>query len=693
MSTALQPLTERQENLIHGATEDWSNDFALKVVKRDFELAENYLIANHYHRWTNAFQLYVGWVRSRNWDGTRIPRSALSVFLIFEQIESLLPRYMSTVFGDSPWAEAEPMPGTTAEDARIARDFILDQFDETKGRSHIRRAFKSALLNGNGIIEGGWKYSRQEKLKWVPGFKPQFRNVVTPFGTFRIPDGLKRTVKKTKVKEEINAPFIKYVSLKDFFIDPNTESPSVQDARFAGKRALLSIDEILAFKDQDGFTIPVKDTLLEMVRSKSTSQADSSKSDQASFRGESWNPAIDTSKDPASGRLEVVSYYTKERLVWMLNREMTIFNDVNKYEEIPFYNVFYTDVLDRFYGLSVSDVVEGDQRLIKGILDARIDELSLGIHRTRIKKRGGNTPAYQFRVRPGAVLEEDEQGDIRTEDVPNITQQAFQEVTAAQSRTQRTVGLVDAITGNNPSGGNAALRTAAGVNRVGGGADMRHLYLIENAEFEFIEPILNFFLKMDQRFLDPNKSIIFKGQKKESQEADPLQVMNAELKFKMRASARQRSKANLSQFFPLMLETFMNPGILELLAKQQGKTIDIEEIGNIFFDMADYRPRGGIFRDMTEEEKQQQGQPPVEELIRKQMQDDRLKVQSSNQQKQLEAKSSDQDAKSNIDLLMELIKDFGQQKQLSAKSQDLDAKNVSDLVKELMKGKKNESKS
>lgn len=636
-------LTEEQKEQYIPPEKDWSDSYALGLVQADFASAENYLQQNHHQRWMNAERTYLAYTEQKYWEGTKVPRATPSVFLALEQIEALLPVYMSTVFGDDPWAEAVPEPGTTAEQARISRDFVLSQFDNANGRDACRRAFKSGLIFGNGIIESGWESFTRKGRRYLPQWKNVNKTINLPLlGPQKVFTGeLRRIVKETETEETINRPFYRYTSLRDFFIDPNTQSPNVQDARYAGKKCWLTVDELDALREDERFNIPGIEMLRDMARAKKITQGDSAKSSAAAWRGESWQPGIDKTEDLAGKRIEVINYWTKARSVWLLNREWVAYNQTNDYRDtlgnptIPFFNNFYIDVLDRFYAMALTDLTEWDQRLIVGILGARLDELALNLNPPRIKQRGFSIPPYQLRRRPGAIAEVDVPKDqLIQEPVSNVTGQAFAEVQAAEIRSQKTTGVTDlSVLGTASAGGNAAARTATGVNTQAAASGRRSIYLVENSESQFIEPLLNFTAGMNHDYLDPNQMLEFRGPRGEIQEADPLEVMNATVKFKMRAGSRARAQQKLQQLLPLVLQTIMNPQFLQLQA-QLGNTLDIEELTNIIADAADYRPRGGWFRPMNEQEQQQfqAAQQPQPDPTSITMQRERLAGQGEQQE-------------------------------------------------------------
>jgi hypothetical protein len=96
-----------------------------------------------------------------------------------------------------------------------------------------------------------------------------------------------------------------------------------------------------------------------------------------------------------------------------------------------------------------------------------LDELSLAIHSPIVRKLGVKISPSQRRIAPGREWEvpDDVDKDIKKMEWPNITQSAYIESNASDSRAQQVTGANDiSAMGTGSSGGNSANRTATGVN-------------------------------------------------------------------------------------------------------------------------------------------------------------------------------------------------------------------------------------
>jgi len=627
-SKQVLPLTEEEKKKVTAPVELWDDSFALKIAKQDFETAETYRQQAHDQRFRTADALYLAWVNQRYWPGTKQPRSSLGVWVALSQVESLLPIVVSSIFSDPQWFECTPRPGTEREEGRSVSQLIDWQTEEIGIREVFRRGIKSAAIYGNGPMELSWKAEDIEKWRTFQDFEMVNQKVQSIFfGQQERPVSKKRVFRMQKYTERINMPTLKNISIKDFYIDPNCASPITQEARYACVRKMMTIDELLALKKNPGFSIPDKEVLLALAKSKPTTYGDQSKAGIDSLQGSAWNPQIDSTADPSGQRIEVIIYTTKDRIVWMGNRLFTLFNNPNPLGMINYFSFWYIDVPDSWHALGVCDVIEGDQRFQERLINGRIDELALSLHPSTIKRRGVNIPSSQLVRRPGNSIEvNDPAADIVREEVSNITQQAFLEQTYSELRVQRTTGLTDiAAMGAPTSGGNSANRTATGINRQAATVASRLNYLVENCESTVVEPMLYAWQSLNQRFLDPEQVINLPGIK-----IDPMDVKNAYVKFSLRASARMQSRQQLMQVYPLVAQTFLNPAFLEMLARTYGMKVNILEIGQMLEDMSGYRLKSGgsLFEPLSDEEKQMLNQPAPADQLRMMMQRERIQGQS-----------------------------------------------------------------
>jgi hypothetical protein len=640
----------------------WSEAQALKVVLRDFGNAETYRLQNHDWRWRNADQTYLAWVTQKFWEGTQIPRASLQVHLALQQIESLLPQVMSAIFQGELDLEAMPAkPGTTIEQAMLVKALIQYQLKNLDGaqtkfnslRSIFRRLYKSDLIYGNGVAEWGWEEALIKTQLWMRKQGPEMQDS-NAFGMpARVPTGNTiQWLEQQEVPRHISQPVLRFVDLRDFYIDPNCSSPNPQDAQFTVKRRLVSVADLQMLRGMQGMTIPDDADLIELTRKKFYSMGDMSKQTTESYRGGNWQPTDDQSVDPQNARMEMLCYTSPSRCAWVVGRERVIYNTTNEYDANPYLDVCYADVPGRFYGQGICDILESNQAAAMAILNARIDELNLIIHAPMVKKRGMVFGRGQLRMRPGAVWEADKPAeDVVRMEMGNVTQQAFIELDQIDQRSQKDTGVTDlAALGTPTSGGNSANRTATGINTQSAATSTRVHYQVTLIEDDFLQPLLQIMLGLNKKFLDPTVMQSIIGPQGQELQFDPINVLNADIDFNLNAGTRMKARTGLQNGgFMTLAQYVMNPQLIDQLATQQQTVPDVKALTELFCDTYNV-PYTGLFRPMTSQEKQamqQRAQAQMQEKMA--LQGQRLQAQDGMQDKRDETKL--------IAALMKLIED------------------------------------
>lgn len=622
-----EPMTEAEKAKVSLPAQPWNDTFALKVAVEDFEHAERYRQMVHDKRYRNADELYLAWVQQRFWDGTKMPRSSLGVFLCFQQIESVLPIELASIFSDPEWFSADPDGLTTYEEAEATKLLMLRQLKAARVRQVFKRALKDSKIYGNGVFEVGWDMRELTRRTIIRNRVPIRGRKQDPlFGSFSTTVGMKSVYEEKVYTEKPNRPYIRNISIKDYYIDPGCEAPSIQAARFDCVRKLMTVDDLKQYRNQTGFNIPSDEWLLEAAKSKTETQGDNSKRAIESYLGGIWEPHRDSTADPAGKRVEVVQYTTKDRIVWALNRTHCAYNKVNPLGFIPRFSFYYTDVPDRWHALGICDVVEGEQRLQEEIINGRIDLLALLLNPSTKKRRGARLPQSMFRRRPGNVMEmDDPDKDLVREDMSGTPIEAQVEVAASDIRAQKITGITDLAALGVGGPGSSVGRTATGVNTVTAASGRRLQYLVENDEDEIIEPFLEAWHTLNQKYLDPERVLEWVGENGKLIRLDPLVVRNAAPKFSMRASAKMQSRQFLIQVFPLVSQTLLAPQFMDSLARLYGKKVNVEEIGQMLWDFSGYRQKAGpLFLPLSQQEQAALNQPPPADMLRMQMQRERI---------------------------------------------------------------------
>lgn len=625
---------------------EWTDEQARKIVASDFERAAAYRQTNHESRWQEAAEAYLAYCGTqKTWEGSKIPRSNMQVHLCFQQVEALIPQFVDALTGNDLDFDVEAAKAcTTINQCHSVRSLMQYSLRSLGGsntrflgwRECVRRMGKGGLIFGNGISEWGWEgpYTVQEK-KWMRQNFPEFAAMPHPLApNISVMQPTGRTVSQVMpvMKNRlVNQFWLDPCSLMDYYQDPNTRGPNVQEGTFGIRRKLMTVEELSKMRGQDGFNIPDDARLLVLAKKKQWTQGDTTRQAIAQAVGENIQPLEDFSQDPRLAKVEVLRWFSKDRYVWLLGREDVARKGENQYGAIPFSNWTYVDVPDAFYGQSIPDIVRGDQKLAKALIDGRLDELNLILHPPFISKRGTFRTASQSKLRPGANWEADDPSkDIQRVEMGNVTQTAYIEVDSLENRVQKKTGVTDlASLGSPSSGGNSANRTATGVQAQTNASNTRVHYLVANFEDQTAGPLLEVIWQLTREFMDPQQLMEIVGADGQALLLDPVDLYNSDPRFVMKTAQRMKQRAGLQGGgLNTLLQFYLNPVVMEQNA-EAGIALDMPSIDEVVCDTFNLRPTN-FWKPMTQEQmqarQQRQQQPGMEKM---QLQQQRLQSMSA----------------------------------------------------------------
>jgi hypothetical protein len=603
----IQP-TEAQSLFPRQVPEDLT---ALRLVVGDMKKAEAW--ANMFMwRFNRYDDLYLFRVPMAFWEGTTVPRAHLGVPLVYEHIESLLPQVINTLFLQTPPYMSRPRPGTSMPSAR-ANDGILGwELEQTFFREQIRLLAKSALLYGTGIGKWGWLTETKSKVRVRRVAEPptiedpitgQLRQVETPDT-----DDLEVIVED----EVINRPTFEALNLRHVFVDPGLRLPDVRKAKYVIHQAYMTIRQLDNLRDVDGYDIPDQAKLVSFFFPPKEEAIHSLASQTTggtltSFTKE-FEPAKveeDTSVNPLEHPLEVLEYWSKDRVVTVLQRKLVLRSERNEFNVIPFVSTVYSDVPNQFYGIGVTQLIGPEQRLQQGVINARLDDLSLMLNGMFIRVRGANTPTQQIRVRPGGVIDSDQKDGVTPIDRKPAVPESFAEVDASDKRAQRRTGANELVVqGTIPSSGSTFGRTATGINALSAGAGTRIQYFIENLADQVYVPILRAFTEMNRTRLMPSQvQRILNEELALQYEGSALDILNGRFEFEILAAGKLQARSSMAQSLPLLFQFITNEPVIAALA-EQGRKVNFGELVNMVFDVSGWPNKTDVIVAMTPQEQQ-----------------------------------------------------------------------------------------
>src|ERR1039458_3871843 len=138
--------------------EEWSDEAALTVVQQDMEAAVTYVQSKGLVTdWNQTDDLYRGYVKPRTWPGSDVARANLSMHVILEVIEKLMPELYLSYFSDKQPFLIEPKGRTTPNAARARGKVLAWALEQSEFKEQIRRCLKSTLQYGFCVGKYGWE--------------------------------------------------------------------------------------------------------------------------------------------------------------------------------------------------------------------------------------------------------------------------------------------------------------------------------------------------------------------------------------------------------------------------------------------------------------------------------------------------------------------------------------------------------
>lgn len=562
-------LEQIQKWLLGG--KDFTDPEALSLVNRTFELYEGSPRRKEQERrWAEDDKLYFGHAEEKKWENGKA-RSAIGIPLAFDQLESIYASLSSEIFEQRPyWFGVEATERSTPQEAFLVRAALaahMDDFDPkdfTSIKVKMKQCLKEFLQRGNCAGELGWDPVRQRLV-------------------------------------------FNRVPLKNFFPDPNLQEPWLDRSSGVIVRDLMTVESLDDLRSQSEFDIPPLNVLNGLAKAGGITASDaptlnSPNTHTANPRGDKNLP------NPANQKIEVLRYWSKDRLIWVLGRRWPCLNVKNPFGFIPCLWAPLFTVLDEPWGMSVPDAIDGEQKLIQGLTNARIDELSLNLHPPRIWDRsdlqGLNASERQWG--PGSTASSGvDPSKVAVLFPTGATQQAFQEVALAEARAARRLGVNEGVQSGVPTPSNAN-RTATGVQAQAGAVSQRLRTPVENFEDYFLGPLLYKAQSIISRFGSQDRTIGV------GPEGEPIQVPRAVtgqfVRFKLTAASSLARRAQLGQTLATVT-AMIQSGPFQGMLSSTGKTIDTNEYVRLVNDASGAGTQYAWVRPMTPEEQQQSQQP------------------------------------------------------------------------------------
>ena len=315
------------------------HDDTLKMVVDGFQSAWDYTNTNYHSKWFDSWKLYNNERVDEGYKGI----SKTFVPMVFSTIETMV----ASLAGSRPRFDYRPTKKEQETDTKVLNSLLDFYWDADKWQSKVDKWIRSMLMYGTGVIYVWW---------------------------------------------DIDRPRLENIPLRDFFVDPTATSP--ETAQYMGRRFLTSKDELDKFQTVDPETSEMVQmyTNLDKISADGGSDGDETdKEEKDMFNGSTLGESAKYKQ------IEVIEYWTQERVIAVANRSVVIRDDVNPYMEadrlkhtededyaptylLPF--VIQRDYIDEslFFGKCEIDPIAGLQEDLNDITNQNKDAITYALN-------------------------------------------------------------------------------------------------------------------------------------------------------------------------------------------------------------------------------------------------------------------------------------------------------------------------
>lgn len=398
------------------------------MVTKDFKSSWDYCAGSWHDRWQDNHYLYNNQRVKRGYDGitdTFVP-------MTFSTIETMA----SALFGTKPKFQYLPPKDRPDQKTDILNGLLDNYWDRDQWSLKIINTGKAGLKLGTAVDYFAW---------------------------------------------ESDHPVLINVPIRDFFIDPM--ATTLENARYMGRRFLTTKDKLKEFEivdleaepDENGdYPMKKKYTNLTKVRSGKTNE-NTDKQEKDIWYGS-------TVAEPEKDQVEVLEYWTEDKVISVANREIIIEESENyfkakarangaKYPKgiMPFND--FRDYMDEslFYAKGEVDFILDEQELLNDITNQNVDAVTYTLNQMYTID-----PAYAHLINeienlPGAVypVPPDKLMPIQQRPIP---QDAFRERQNLKAEIRETTASNEVVKG---VGNEGAKTTATEINAQIAGAGQR----------------------------------------------------------------------------------------------------------------------------------------------------------------------------------------------------------------------------
>jgi hypothetical protein len=609
----------------------FDDDAMATIIWYDFQRFMQWLDNNSWlAEWQYVDYLY----QSPNYDGdwrTQSSRPArISRFNVAKNRNTMSTQVRRGIFADANPFLIEPIGKFAGlPDVQIYVDAITEIFSVLDKRGELEYNMElfidCQVLQGTAIAIPIWEQKTVVKKTRKPVEPPQ--EISMPDGTKRKIHTLKSDKYKTVSKEvEESWPCFEYRRLGTTIYDPKWRTPNRPDLS-AGIRIdidYVSMQDLQQMRKKECYKDIPDDKQLEtyflqnpngdaQVGSQVAQSMNTQTSDVLHAEGEHAN----TSQNPLRKPIMKLSYWTCESVA-----EMLVYpggRKIIRKEDSPIgdhglgYSATWWNIENSGYGIGQGRLNAGDQRMDQGVLNEVLKMIAFPMNAPILyNSASGNAPTQNVVQGMGTFWGvEAPDNDVRKAfgfmQMPVIPADAWKIYELGKEGGEDIVGANSTTMQGNVGGpGATALRTAAGVNRIGGKADeniatpVQHLEYVMTRWYSFlwdmvteIMPIAEIRAILSDKYSDAIIDLI-----------DSQILLNATFNIKILAGQKLAARQAIAQIIPFLLQLVQQPQLLQYM-HEKGWTVNFLAIEKIFLRVSELQGADDIIVPLSDQEKQQ----------------------------------------------------------------------------------------
>lgn len=517
-------------------------------VVSDFQQSWEYVSGSYHDKWDDIFQLYNNQRVDRAYQGitdTFVPITFTTIEVMVAAIGAGKPKFTYIPQEISQNQDTEPL------------NSLLDYFwDCDKWSAKVNQWIRTMLMYGTGVLYAYW---------------------------------------------DMDKPRLLHVPIRDFFFDATASGP--ETAQFMGRRYLTtkeSLKEVQIVDPATGEMVPKYTNLDKVTEQKAGKSEPLDKEKKDMYMGS-------TLGDKASQmQIEIIEYWTCDRVYTVANRQVMIQNDENPYLTqaksrkeknpkglIPF--IVQRDYIDEslFLGKGEIEPMMGQQELLNDLTNQNIDSVTYTLNQMYTLDPKYADWLEHIENLPGAVYPFEE-GALNPVTRGIVPPQAFEERSNLKAEIRETTAANEIFSFN--MGGQKLTSTA--INNIQAQVGQRFDIKIDMLENDGFHQLGRLVFRMIQLYLDKPMPIkVNSGQSSDWQVFDPgMYKGDYEPMVQLQSTQDKKQVIDTQKYQSLYTAMLNNPFVNQLeLTKfilQQEFKLDPDEVDTLVKSPEEMAPQG-----------------------------------------------------------------------------------------------------